>query len=44
MGKLAEARDAWQKALSAAGSAATLKAALEFKLEMAGAPAVVTKS
>jgi predicted negative regulator of RcsB-dependent stress response len=44
MGKLAEAREAWQKALSAAGPAATLKAALEFKLEMAGAPAVVTKS
>ena len=44
MGKLAEAREAWQKALAASGSAATLKAALEFKLEMAGAVPAATKS
>lgn len=44
MGKPAEARDAWQKALAASGSAATLKAALEFKLEMVGAAPAATKS
>jgi predicted negative regulator of RcsB-dependent stress response len=44
MGKPAEAREAWQKALAASGLAATLKAALEFKLEMAGASPAVTKS
>ncbi|MBL8383876.1 MAG: tetratricopeptide repeat protein [Burkholderiales bacterium] len=36
-GKTTEAREQWQKALAAAGSAGTLKAALEFKLEMTGA-------
>ena len=44
MGKPAEAREAWQKALAASGSAATLKAALEFKLEMTGVSPAVTKS
>jgi predicted negative regulator of RcsB-dependent stress response len=44
MGKLSEAREAWQKALGAGGATATLKAALEFKLEMAGVAPAVTKS
>ena len=44
MGKLADARDAWQKALAASGTASTLKAALEFKLEMAGASPTPSKS
>lgn len=44
MGKIAEARGAWEGALAKSGAANTLKAALEFKLDMVGASLPLTKS
>ena len=43
-GKMEEARSAWQAALAKTGAASTLKAAIEFKLDLAGAPQTPTKS
>ena len=44
MGKVAEARTSWEGALAKSGAANTLKAALEFKLDMVGATPSLTKS
>ncbi len=44
MGKVPEARTAWEAALAKAGAANTLKAALEFKLDMVGAVPPPSKS
>lgn len=44
MGKIAEARGAWEGALAKSGTANSLKAALEFKLDMVGATPPSTKS
>ena len=44
MGKIAEARGAWETALAKAGTANSLKATLEFKLDMIGAAPPATGS
>ncbi len=44
MGKVPEARTAWETALAKAGTSNTLKATLEFKLDMVGAAPPSTKS
>ena len=44
MGKVAEARSAWESAFAKAGASNTLKSALEFKLDMIGAAPPATKS
>ena len=44
MGKIAEARGAWETAFAKAGTTNSLKATLEFKLDMIGAPPPATGS
>ena len=43
-GKVADARTAWQDALAKSGPASTLRAAVEFKLDLAGGTPAPTKS